>query len=1042
MAIRKLLCSLLVTMIVFIAQPVYAATKVEVVNTPTQVDVKSANNAASNALYRPTLSELPALAGFAREQSGVDIVNFDTFDVDWSTPVKQDASREKEILGYDILVRNESYNASRRSISFGPECTLDYESLVMMIYKALGQDIIHYQVASKSLTEISVFVTRSRVDDYWEQARSDSLIYGDSQRTQTPTFYEFCVLLRNMMYMYGESELREEETAYLMQVYGAKIPGYISADERDALKYLLVRGIVDDPEPEFTMDVVLTTLMRVADEGSRLTYKNIQLTANTELLSKGYFPIEVSDKQSVSILSTNVSYTAAQTYDYFVEVADGYTLFKDVDTGFANPNVYVSANPGSVSSSPLEDSSYLGIETYNGVPFYHFRAPIDYTSPLTINSGNLTDLPLNYSLESGGGWYFVRDREGEDMYKRTPFSESDDMSFVDKERKAQPPKKDVLLAPNSTPIEEHITLDTSVAEFGWTASDGTTYPIYEWIRLGIAKECTEGHSNCYVFDTASAADLEAIKVEYTTPTSKDIMYVNQDTDQYLVSLNWLKSVTGLSLTVSPVITGNDTLYQVYVSREGHEYGFTPYVLIDKKRNSALVNNMLIDFPKDTDLIIDEGAGYFLNIDIITPWMRGDMVIIRGEDGVATIAKINGIGELSSNYVVESFNYISAGGQGFVELMPASNTMSLTGSACGLNYMIYRNPSYLSDRLFVFTLESLSGMEDGTTALNNLGYKDLPDGWKVYTTLLRRESGSDENAAIGVNYFPETDTYTCSAPSSLGIPIEISSRSVTYPGTSTAVVEHDVNYTASNPTTGVSDVLFPVGAAQQLFSTAIIPWDVNNEDCKQIMNVENRLFLGAVSSSYDPSTGKFVWMEGNGTKHFYTPSANDTFVKVFSSGRIFYTLRASAIERVVEESTSEENNTTGHVLSLEELGIISTFDWDSFNFETAIQNADDLLTILILYTLQFLPRLFMFMFMALLTLSVISNIKFVIIFCDKVFDPYSFLTFGRQNVHTISIKHMFIASLACFAAFGLFWNLTILRLISWLEGALLSILTMR
>lgn len=1026
----------------FASQPVFAATKVEVINPPTSIDVKSANNAASNAVYRPTSSELPALSGFAREQSGVDVVNVDTFDVDWSAPAKQDASREKEILGYDILVRNEKYNSSTRKVTFGPECTVDYESLVMMIYKSLGQHKIHYQVASRSKTEISVFVTRSNVDDYWEQAKSDALVYGDSQRTQTPTFHEFCVLLRNAMYHYGEPELRDEETAYLMQVYGAKIPGYITADERAALEYLLARGIVDDPEPEFNMDVVLTTLMRVADDGSRLTYKNIQLTANPDLLSKGYFPMEISDQQSVTVLSTNISYTAAQTYDYFVEVADGYTLFKDVDTGIPNPNVYISAVAGSVSSKPLEGSSYLGVETHNGISFYHFRAPVNYTNQLTINSSNLTDIPLNYSIESGGGWYFVKDRD-DDSYKRTPFMETDDLSFVDKERKAQPPKKDVLLASDTTPIEEHVSLDTSVAEFSWTAADGTTYPIYEWIRLGIAKECTEGHANCYVFDTKTATDLEAINVEYITPTSKDIMYINKETDQYLISLNWLRSVTGLSLSISPVISGNDTLYQLYVSREGNEYSFTPYVLIDTKRNSALVNNMLIDFPKDTDLLIDEGAGYFINADIITPWMSGDMTVIRGVDGVATIAKIKGREELSSNYVVESFNYISAGGQGFVELMDASNSISLTGSACGLNYMIYRNPSYLSDRLFVFTLGTVSGLEDGTSALNSIGYKDLPDGWKVYTALLRKESNSTENGSLGIHYLPDTDTYTCSDPSALGIPLEITAKNVTYPGAPTSVVERDVKYTASNPSTGVNDYLFPVGAAQQLFSTAVINWDPSNEDCKQIMNVENRLFLGAVASAYDPTSGKFVWTESNGSKHSYTPSEDATFVKIFSSGRIFFTLRASSVERVIEEeATSEDGNTTGQVLSLEELGIITDFDWDSFNLETAIQNADDVLTILILYTLQFLPRLFMFMFMALLTLSLIANIKFVQIFCDKVFDPYSLLTFGRQNVHTISVKHMFIASLVCFAAFGLFWNLTILRLIAWLEGALLSLLNMR
>ena len=48
------------------------------------------------------------------------------------------------------------------------------------------------------------------------------------------------------------------------------------------------------------------------------------------------------------------------------------------------------------------------------------------------------------------------------------------------------------------------------------------------------------------------------------------------------------------------------------------------------------------------------------------------------------------------------------------------------------------------------------------------------------------------------------------------------------------------------------------------------------------------------------------------------------------------------------------------------------------------------------------------------------------FCDRVFDVYKFLTFGRYNVHTFRQSRMFIHSIIAMAIFALFMDGTIIH----------------
>lgn len=117
-----------------------------------------------------------------------------------------------------------------------------------------------------------------------------------------------------------------------------------------------------------------------------------------------------------------------------------------------------------------------------------------------------------------------------------------------------------------------------------------------------------------------------------------------------------------------------------------------------------------------------------------------------------------------------------------------------------------------------------------------------------------------------------------------------------------------------------------------------------------------------------------------------------------------------------------------------------FDWEQFFHDVGLQNADDWLTIAIIAVLNILPRIFMFAFILLMGLSLIANVKPWQVFCDKVFDPYKLLTFGRKDVHTIQLKMVFLYSIIALALFGLFQNGIILEIIAWFARAVTGILS--
>lgn len=77
-------------------------------------------------------------------------------------------------------------------------------------------------------------------------------------------------------------------------------------------------------------------------------------------------------------------------------------------------------------------------------------------------------------------------------------------------------------------------------------------------------------------------------------------------------------------------------------------------------------------------------------------------------------------------------------------------------------------------------------------------------------------------------------------------------------------------------------------------------------------------------------------------------------------------------------------------------------------------------------LNIMPRIALFLFLLLIMLGVIQNVKFWQMFCDRVFDVYKFLTFGRYDIHTFRQSRMFVHSIIAMAIFALFMDGTIIH----------------
>lgn len=122
--------------------------------------------------------------------------------------------------------------------------------------------------------------------------------------------------------------------------------------------------------------------------------------------------------------------------------------------------------------------------------------------------------------------------------------------------------------------------------------------------------------------------------------------------------------------------------------------------------------------------------------------------------------------------------------------------------------------------------------------------------------------------------------------------------------------------------------------------------------------------------------------------------------------------------------------------------VDVIDWDEFKMTRILETCEFGIAILMIITLNFIPRVALFCFLLLIALSTIRNVKLVQVFCDRLFDPYKFLTSGRRDVHTFNSRRVFMSSIVAMAVFSLFMDGSIIHIYEWFMRLLAILVGLR
>lgn len=105
---------------------------------------------------------------------------------------------------------------------------------------------------------------------------------------------------------------------------------------------------------------------------------------------------------------------------------------------------------------------------------------------------------------------------------------------------------------------------------------------------------------------------------------------------------------------------------------------------------------------------------------------------------------------------------------------------------------------------------------------------------------------------------------------------------------------------------------------------------------------------------------------------------------------------------------------------------TVIDWAQYKFSRLVENADKFSTILLIFILNVMPRITIMMFMVIILLALIKDVKPWKVFNQRCFDVYKFLTFGHSSVDDVNYKRVLFTSIIALALSfmimdGTFWN---------------------
>jgi hypothetical protein len=1067
--------------------------------------LKSVNNSLPNAHYRPKLADLPKLAeqaarnalpvgGDRRSDTGYRPTEFGGvyagyFDADYKA-VERPPDRAVEVLGADILLGGEEYTPKDGYVPAEAwSVTLDYA--LMCAYKALGKainrsvlfftgygELDNSPFVSRITTPVraeargrysaaEVFTTRSNKADYWEKAVSDGVITGGESPGSPVTTGQFSLLVSKLAHLYGEPVLTDLESEYLLEVYGSELPYSLPAEQFDAVKYLLARGIALDSYNYFApidRDTLLDILMRLKDVQSRETFKTVQITAPPELLQKGYYPIELdTGEPGVKVLSEAeiVTYARPGSYDYFVKRVPGKTVYY---ANGAEEIPYVESKARSHTGTPLAGSEYLGIVSLNGSGWYRFRIPAAlppealYGGCLTINtpvyeaaltapgSGSRPSTVISLSapvrlasagyfeIQAGGGWY---DCNGSSPYDRRDFSDADGAEFTDITRdKAYAQSADEVLP--ADPLSANIPTSQPL-------SLSRTLP---FISLSApASPQSGGTSQTLSLPSLSARSAALSRASALFKSSHTVTAEFDDPGRYTFDGIPLPKKLGGDVTITN--DGNtytfsglkekgelyDRLRMIPDSKikptaEGYAYE-RGVLLIDVnyfKENGAIAgwerlpNNQILLYAPHQNVYIDSDLHRIISG--TTVYDTPPEIPLAYEKGEKLLVDYRAV----TGWTRNDFRLLTCSGG---RMTIARNDMRVKGenpltyrqttTSAGVPtdqwVTLYRdsklllNGSYSLANYFVYRdFRASASRSEDTLYSFGFGVQDDSTFERTFGVKIPEQYAvssrilTQDSASGGVEYDPELGyLFTLSEEPGALIPLSIGGGKI-------------IDANANRVTEDGEIEPAPVGVAAYL-----IP------DYGSSPPPGSKFFYGTAPAESDGKTvtvnGKKLDAAAGKFRTLFIPSDLRGRVVSFVTAR-FEPLSEGTIKPRPAFGTGEPQ---------------SQPDWEHFNLEQTLVSLDASLSVGVYAALAFIPRVVTVMLILLIILSLITNFKPWRDFCTEHFDIYRFLTAGRQSVETINQYRMTFSLVAALAVLGLFQNGTVLAVIGAIVRSVIGIL---
>jgi hypothetical protein len=112
-------------------------------------------------------------------------------------------------------------------------------------------------------------------------------------------------------------------------------------------------------------------------------------------------------------------------------------------------------------------------------------------------------------------------------------------------------------------------------------------------------------------------------------------------------------------------------------------------------------------------------------------------------------------------------------------------------------------------------------------------------------------------------------------------------------------------------------------------------------------------------------------------------------------------------------------------------------WERFRF---LHGVESVLELILTFALILLPRIFLFQLMLLCALSFIAKFPIVVLFCDKVFDPYKVLSFNKLTVHTIKPGALWVSCFIGIVGISLIQRGLGFDILSWIADIVFRLLT--